>query len=779
MRRHQPVLTKMLQSACAALLALSMWFSSQGTYLPVAQATSHDITSQEALDQDSNNLPDPIAAKATAGLSTGSACAQAYTPISSIQGKGSSAAITGTVTTQGIVVGDFEGPYPALHGFYLEDPIGDDNPATSEGIFIYNGNNDSVHLGEQVQVTGSAGDYQGQTQVSAASIKLCATGQTVLPVEVTLPIPDPTYLERYEGMLIHFTQKLYVTDTYQLGRFGEVLLASGGRLVQPTHAVPPGASAVTWQAQNNLNQILLDDASQAEDPDPIMFGHNRQTLSATNTLRGGDTVEGITGVLTYTWGGNSSSPNAFRIRTINALGGGVPFFQPENPRPATPMDPGGYLRVVSMNLLNYFNTFTGCTNGLNGIPTDCRGAENQVEFDRQSAKTVAAILATGGDIIGITEMENDGYGSNSAIQDLVNRLNAASVPGTFAFINADAGTGQVNALGFDAIKVGLLYRPGKMTPVATTAVLNTPEFVNGGDSEPRNRPALAQAFQENASGKIFVVSVNHFKSKGSACDNPDANDGQGNCAIVRTQAAQRLATWLTTNPTGSLDARTLILGDLNSYAQEDPITTLQEAGYASLVDQFQANKGYSYTFNGQWGYLDYALADVLMLQDITGIVEFPINADEPPVLDYNTNYKSSAQVTNLYSPDAYRAADHDPVIVGIDLSDNHAPRATRSLPDRKAYIAVPFSFALPADLFHDPDLGDHLTLSAGLAGGEPLPAWLTFDPATATFSGFPDQQALGNVVINVTATDTSHVSASISFAVAVQTRLMLPMIQAH
>ena len=53
-------------------------------------------------------------------------------------------------------------------------------------------------------------------------------------------------------------------------------------------------------------------------------------------------------------------------------------------------------------------------------------------------------------------------------------------------------------------------------------VVNSTAFVNGGDASARNRPALAQAFAENATGSRFIVVVNHLKSKGSACDAPDA-----------------------------------------------------------------------------------------------------------------------------------------------------------------------------------------------------------------------------------------------------------------
>ncbi len=99
-------------------------------------------------------------------------------------------------------------------------------------------------------------------------------------------------------------------------------------------------------------------------------------LSATNTLRGGDTATGIVGVLTYTWAGNSASGNAYRIRPINALDGYVNF-EPTNPRPTSLPNVGGTVKVVGMNLLNFFNTFDGLPPGnwlCGGAATDCRGA---------------------------------------------------------------------------------------------------------------------------------------------------------------------------------------------------------------------------------------------------------------------------------------------------------------------------------------------------------------------------------------------------------------------
>ena len=621
-------------------------------------------------DQDAEDPPDTMAADYAVTFTTTVAdqCNRVVTPIPAIQGSGSSVAVTGNVSTRGIVVGDYEGLSPTLRGFYLQAETGDGDPATSDGIFVFNGNENSVSLGDHVTVSGNASDFQDQTQVSATQVTVCGTG-SVATTDVTLPVPSATYLERFEGMLVRMPQTLYVTEHFQLGRFGQVVMSSGGRIFQPTALVAPGPAALALQASNNLNRLIVDDALQSQNPDPILFGRGGNPLSASNTLRGGDTATGMIGVMSYTWAGNSASGNAYRLRPVGALGGGVPNFVAANARPVGAPDVGGSLKVIGMNLLNFFNTFgvNACTGGVGGGATDCRGADDAGEFDRQWPKTVAAIVGTGGDVIGIGEIENDGYGPTSAIQFLVDRLNEATAPGTYAFIDADAGTGQMNALGTDAIKVGLLYKPAKVTPIGATAALNSVAFVNGGDGAPRNRPALAQAFIDLNTGGRVVVSSNHLKSKGSACDAPDAGDGQGNCAGVRTNAANLLADWLNSDPTGTGTENVLIVGDLNSYAKEDPIAALEAKSFTNLVASRIGSEAYSYVFDGQWGYLDHALGNPAILSRVTGVAEWHVNSDEPSVLDYNDDFKSLGQLDSLYEPDEFRVSDHDPVVVGLNL----------------------------------------------------------------------------------------------------------------
>ncbi|MCO3607811.1 ExeM/NucH family extracellular endonuclease [Pseudomonas aeruginosa] len=569
-------------------------------------------------------------------------------PIHEVQGAGAeSPLVNQRVAIEGVVVGDFQNA-SELKGFYVqqEDATVDGDPATSEGIFVYDGGNGSdVKLGDRVRVTGQVREFNGLTElVGPLQVSVLASGVALpTPAGISLPLASADALERYEGMRVQLRQTLTVNEVYNLGRYGEVLLSSGGRQMTPTNVVAPGEQAKAMQARNDLDRILLDDGRSGQNPDPIRYP--APELSAYNSLRVGDRTSAIDGVLDY-------SAGSYRIQPLQ-----TPTFEAANPRPAQPAVEGR-LRVASFNVLNYFN---GDGKG-GGFPTS-RGANTAEEFQRQKAKIVAAILASKADIVGLMEIENDGYGEFSAIADLVNGLNASLPQGQrYAFVTPNRAK-----LGSDEIAVGLIYRGDKVRTYRSAAVLDSsvnPEF-----DDTRNRPTLAQTFQEINGGERLTIAVNHLKSKGSACDgDPDTGDGQGNCNLTRARAAQALVDWLAGDPTGAKEPDRLIIGDLNSYAKEDPVNVIRSAGYTDLVArQAGAGKGYSYVFSGQSGYLDHALANASLARQVRGAVEWHINADEPRVLDYNVEFKTPWQQDSLYNAEPYRASDHDPVVIGIDL----------------------------------------------------------------------------------------------------------------
>ncbi|NOX43162.1 MAG: ExeM/NucH family extracellular endonuclease [Gammaproteobacteria bacterium] len=579
------------------------------------------------------------------------ACGSAATLIHSIQGNTDTSPVVGQVmTVEAVVVGNFQDTVTGLSGFFVQEQTADmdADDLTSEGLFVFdNGFGVNVATGNVVRVTGTVTEHFGLTELNTvSSVEVCATGVNLPAEDVTLPFASMTMMERYEGMLIHLQQTLTVTDNFNLGRFGEVTVSSGGRLFIPTNIVSPGASANTLQAANDLNQIVIDDGNSAQNPDPIVYPTNG--LTAFNTLRNGDTVKNVTGVVTYTAG-------TYRVHPTQ-----TPEFVTENPRTTAPALPGaGSLRVASFNVLNYFN---GDGQG-GGYPT-ARGADTATEFNRQSGKIIAALSAMQADIIGLMELENDGYGANSAIQDLVNGLNAAAPVGTsYRFINPG-----VSQIGTDAIAVGLIYRNETVQAEGTAAILDS--SIDARFNDQMNRPTLAQTFIEVVTGGRLTVAVNHLKSKGSSCasiGDPGISDGQGNCNLTRTSAAEAMMDWLAGDPTGSDNSNVLIIGDLNAYAKEDPVSAILAAGYSNLIATRMGSEAYSFVFRGQSGNLDHALASPSLTTQVTGVTDWHINADEPNVLDYNMEFKSSNQLANLYNSDAYRASDHDPVVVELNL----------------------------------------------------------------------------------------------------------------
>lgn len=585
------------------------------------------------------------------------ACGGPATPIHDIQGHGASSPLVGqNLTVEGVVTQ----LQPGLKGLFIQQDDGsrDSDPATSEGLFVYTGSSPlAVAVGNRLRLTGTVSEYSEATQLGAISASLdCGPAPLPAAVTITLPVASLDAWEAVEGMRVATSQTLTVNEVYTLGRYGELALGFG-RNWTPTQVATPGTDANLQAAANLRNRVLLDDGNSAQNPDPVIFP--APALSASNVVRIGDQLAPLTAIAHQGFG-------AYRLLPTT-----TPTFTASNPRTDAPaLADGGNLRVASFNVLNYFNG-----DGLgSGFPT-ARGATSAVEFERQRNKIIAALKALDADIIGLMEIENDGYASESAIADLAAGLTTASGHDYRYVIASD------NLLGSDAIAVGLLYRSDRVSPSGMAAVLssaNSPRDDSGialfDDS--KNRPTLAQRFVLNRNGGELVVAVNHLKSKGSDCgdSDPDLGDGQGNCNLSRSRAAAALGQWLTAT---FGDSPTLVIGDLNAYAKEDPLTELATAGLTELFAYLGKEGAYSYVFDGQSGQLDHALANSHLLPWVVDVSEWHINTDEPLALDYNTEYKSANQIDSYYAPTPYRSSDHDPVVIAIALpAANAAPEAS-------------------------------------------------------------------------------------------------------
>ncbi|GAB2961612.1 ExeM/NucH family extracellular endonuclease [Nonomuraea fastidiosa] len=545
----------------------------------------------------------PAAADPAPGASA--ACATpASHRIAQVQGAGDASPLAGqTVRVEGVVTADFQRT-DQLSGFFLQDPRPDADPATSEGLFAYARESvRDVKVGDRVLITGTVTEYNGWTELSpVTAVDVCGTGR-VAPLPYRLPVAAGASLEQVENMLLTFPQPLTVSDHYNLGRYGEVTLSAQGRLFQPTDR--HGVDA----AGNERRALLVDDASTRENP---------ATLPP--VVRAGDVARGVTGVLGYGFG-------SYRLQPTEPIA-----YASAGPRPARPARVGGNVKVASFNTLNWFTTLGS------------RGADNAEEQRRQLAKLVSALKGLDADAVALMEVENNGQ---TALQALVDAVNAEVGAGTYAALaHPYPGT--------DAIQVGIIYKPGKLTPVGAATSSQDPVF---------SRPPLIQTFRRKGGGQPFTMLVNHLKSKGSCpSGGPDADQGDGQSCWNATRVAQAKALL------GIIEEQDLphpiVLGDLNAYGEEDPIRTLEAGGLASVTKRFvPAGQRYSYLFDGLAGELDHALVGRQLLKRVSGATIWHINADEPRIRDYNTEFNPP----DLYRPDAYRSSDHDPLVIGLNL----------------------------------------------------------------------------------------------------------------
>lgn len=561
-------------------------------------------------------------------------CTTPFIAIHDIQGPGDKSPKAGTtLTTRGVVLAVLyaESKNPQL---LLGSITPDQNPLSSEALLVTDSQQAKQRqAGDVIQLTGTVREMAGMTALTnITQAEYCSRQPLPAATALTLPVASPEAFEALEGMLLSFAQPLIVNDSYGLSRFGELVLANE-RLPVATEVASPGDASKALMAKQALQEITIDDASMKQNPQPVRFPTG--DLSASNTVRVGDTVKKLQGYLLQTKAG-------YRL-----VVGQQPEFVATNPRPAAPAaKKTGELRVASFNVLNFF---TGEGNSPR-FPTK-RGATDANELQRQQAKMLAALAAMDADVIGLLEVENNGFGTGSALATIVQSLNQQLGSEVYAFVQPGEKPGS------DDIMVAMIYRKANVEPVGTTAVYTKAPFDKG------SRPPLAQSFLDLASKQQLTVSINHFKSKGSCPKQPgpdsDLNDGQGCWTPTRVAAAKALTEWLKTEPTGIDTDYVLMMGDLNAYRMEEPLQYLEQNGWQHLAPKDAVHS--SFVYRGRSGTLDHALASPQLKAKLQQFQHWGINADEPAVLDYNTEFKSKAQQQSLYAPTPYRSSDHDPL----------------------------------------------------------------------------------------------------------------------
>ncbi len=535
-------------------------------------------------------------------------------------------------------------------GFYIQEMAvdSDGDPTTSDAIFVSQ-KDPVVRVGDQVVVEGGVervalGADHTQAQLTRASVTVRASSHA-LPAFVVLSQPTFTAatLQAFAGMRVELGLSLTVSEVYDLEKKGEVLLSAGGLLFQPTQFLDPNdepatgvsstgssnVAAIRTLEQANRNRSLLLDNALAAVRGPVPF-----LDPATRTLRVGSNTQRLRGVLGYGEAG-------WRLHALPDLADAPAFVVR---RPALPAFGRVDVRLASFNVLNYFNG----DGQKAGFPTP-RGARTAEDFARQRAKIVAALAAINADIVGLTEVENDGTGPTSAAQDLLRGLNERVGAGTYALVDDGGVSQQPNNT--DLIHCVMLYKPAAVRLLGPARLDLTPGVYE--------RPPLAQRFAVTGADKRaekLTVIINHLKARGGNApgEEADQNDGQGAFNHRRREQAHALSRFVQQLTRADATERVVSIGDYNANYEEDPIDVLRAAGLVVVTPPTSA----SYVYRGLTGSLDHCLVTPNLVGFID-VQKWNINSAEPAYRQYDHAGAEAEAGTPC------RSSDHDPVLIGI------------------------------------------------------------------------------------------------------------------
>ncbi|MDK2602413.1 ExeM/NucH family extracellular endonuclease [Vibrio vulnificus] len=637
-----------------------------------------------------------------------------------------------------------------VKGFYLYDDNADGNVKTSDGIFVKtSGAVSKDMIGQQICVRAKVNEDYGMTTLLPTGNIWEVKNST--PVEVTpvklerIDSDDETFrstLERLEAMPVVLVedmdaaegnQDMRVSRTFSFdysAKRNNMVIAYKRPNPQPNQDHVAGSDAAKAQTAQNKDYRIVVESDEKPANGKIPYYPEFASDPHNNYIRINDSVVGMTGVLHYSY-------NEFRlIPTANVTKAN---FVHNTPRTSSPVikesygDDGFTIKVATQNVLNYFNSPYGGHHNLFG---NNRGAESQQEFERQQAKIVEAIYGLDADIVGLMEVENNGFGDFSAIRELLEAINAKyykenykdrfareSIHNRYVFVgfdkNGDQVLDQFDTVGSDAITTGIIYRPSKVSVIAGKVIpmpwQDAPMIVDA-DGKPvvdgkgelaengqnYQRNTVAATFRVLNTGKQLTVSVNHLKSKGSTCWDDYVgtkavdDDAQGSCENFRVASTYHLGLEM-----AKIGGDQIVLGDMNSYAHEDPMLVLtsnptkkalkaadyikvgnkwlfnaeqgpvisKTFGYINAVDYKtpEGETSWSYSYNDEVGSLDHLLISSSLEKRLVDAVDWHINAPESTLFDYSNKYKGgdSNEANPFYKDDAFRSSDHDSALVTI------------------------------------------------------------------------------------------------------------------
>jgi len=552
-------------------------------------------------------------------------------------------------------------------GFWMQDPIGDGDPDTSDGIHVqtdHNGQGDQasagvapVRVGDLVRIEGTVEEVAhpgelGVTNLVASQVTVVAHDQQIPePVRLGLEgleIPsrvidddgltsfDPRsdvidFLESLEGMRVRVDNAVVVGPT---SRYGEiVVLADNGE-----GASPRSATGGILAAAGDLNpeRLMVDDL-----------------LVRVPRVRVGDRFTGpIVGIMHYGYG-------FYRIVASSAL---PPVEAATVASEQTRLvGDAGHVTVATFNVENL-----------------SQGAK--AERIQQLARIIASDLRSP-DVLALQEVQDDSGRTDNGVvtaEATLERLAEAIVASggpRYGWAQIDPIDGREGGVPGGNIRVVVLMNPrrvraeldGQPGPLTEVRVLpgarispspgriapSDPAFAGGGPlGASRSRRSLVVMLRFGASRLILIN--NHLTSKGPddrllGSIQPPVRHSEPQ-RIEQARLIRNLVDRLLAEDAG---ARVIVLGDLNELEFRPPVTELESTGsLTDLIRRVPAAERYTYVYQGSSQVLDH----ILVSPALAGGAEIDVV------------HVSSDQ------PEAGRASDHDPVICRLAVPQAPASR---------------------------------------------------------------------------------------------------------
>lgn len=591
-------------------------------------------------------------AATAAGYITGSTGLTVYddesmTPVYQIQGSGmASPYINQIVTTTGIIVG------LTGSGFYLQDPVGDNNAATSDGVYVFRSSKSfgfTPSIGDEVIATGEVTEYFDLTELDVSK-----TGSQLQYYKRQAPLPAPTVLtptgvltdlEKYEGMLVQFGAganhcATVVAPTNNFYEYYVVL--SETNISKVFHGDPASI----------LNQVLMiNDADSA-------------TVGRRESVKTGDTVCGIVGPLTYNF-------DNYKIEVQKDT---TPAITP-GPALDTPVGgglTGNQFSLSNFNVENFFDTVND--------PNTSDDVVTAAEFVTKTTKLALAIhdKLSMPVLLGMEEVEN-----STVLDALVAR---PELGGKYSYVWRDS----VDPRGID---VALLYQPSRVTILDVkqyqcytsndnnddlnniyNCAAGDPPVITGTTRLYPRQPLIVKLRVTPESGVplTMTVIVNHFRSQiasAGSCPNSPGN----NCTYYRLNESLYLNRYISNTLAASGETNIAIVGDFNEFTDSATIQAIKNGllpnpgvnngepvtgglPFHLLTTEVPRDRQYSYVFDGVHQTLDHILVSNNLYSLFRSADYAHFDADYP----FYKDASSHALADDISIPN--RVSDHDPAI---------------------------------------------------------------------------------------------------------------------